>query len=857
MSDLLEFGPFKLVLPDGDLYKGRNRIPLQQHPLTLLVLLIERQGDIVTREEIRSRVWPNGTIVEFDHSINTAVNKLRSALSDRAEKPRYIETVARRGYRFLAPVQRTGVIPQSAMPAQPSDPAALIPGTAVTHYRIEGLIGSGANGRVYRAVDLNLNRPVALKFLAEGPAADENAQERFGREARAISALDHPNICVVYEFGEHAGSRFLAMQMLEGETLADRIRKQGALDPETTIHIALQVARGVEAAHLQGIIHRDIKPANIFLTSTGQVKILDFGLAKLIGTPDAVASIGTEVAGQSMPRMTLTGTVMGTAAYMSPEQLRAEEVDARTDIFSFGLVLYEMSTGRHPFWNVPDAEVSGRLIRDPIPRASQLKTDVLPRLDDLIASALEKDRNRRIPAFSVIREALESLEREVRWPAQHKPVGHAWLKPAMAGILAAGALAAWLLLAHGTNHQPGLTVKPLTSSPGLKEHVVLSPDESHITFAWHGQDGNEDIFVQRIGSQTPVRLTFDRARDLSPAWSPDGRNIAFVRSESGRSSFYVVPSAGGAERKLGDLPVNPAGFCRLLDWSPNGEYLAVVEWKPPAAGGPALVLVSAANGTRVRQILSSTGDFLCAPAFSPDGRFLAAIYGPDFRVSDVHVVPLAGGAERRITFDARMIQGFAWTSDSASVVYSLRRTGPFGLWQASLKGGSPRTLLETGNDVVDPHVSRKGRRLVFARDMWDTNLWRVEGPEWSGPRSGPRKLIASTREDAAVDVSPDGAMLAFASARTGSFELWTARIDGSQPRQMTYFSGPETGYPRWSPDGKRIAFTSYPQGRPAIFVMPAANGTPQRRTDGEMPFWSEDGNGIYFLRSHAGSSTLR
>jgi len=165
-------------------------------------------------------------------------------------------------------------------------------------------------------------------------------------------------------------------------------------------------------------------------------------------------------------------------------------------------------------------------------------------------------------------------------------------------------------------------------------------------------------------------------------------------------------------------------------------------------------------------------------------------------------------------------------------------------------------LLETGNDVVDPHFSKKGGRLVFARDMWDTNLWRVEGPEWSGPRSGPVKLIASTREESGVDVSPDGRMLVFASARTGPFELWTAGIDGSRLRQMTHFNGPETGYPRWSPDGKRIAFNSYPTGQPAIFIMPAKGGSPRRRADGEMPFWSEDGKWIYFLRNQAGSRAL-
>jgi serine/threonine protein kinase len=854
MPEILQFGPFRLVVPEGDLFKGTTRIRLQQHPLTLLLILLERPGDLVTREEIRSRVWPNGTIVEFDHGINAAMHKLRAALSDRAEKPRYIETVARKGYRFLAAVHRT-----TAAPKLPDERRVnregLSPGRVVTHYRIESLIGSGANGQVFEAVDLNLERRVALKFLMEGQAADHDAHERFHREARVISALDHPNICSVFEFGEHAGTRFLAMQFLDGETLAERIRTKGPLSLDCLLEISMQAAAGIEAAHARGVIHRDIKPANIFLTRSGQVKLLDFGLAKsseACDTGPRPAHARTE--GTSV-WTTLAGAVMGTIAYMSPEQIRGEGVDHRTDIFSFGLVLYEMAAGRHPFAGAAESELSGLLLHEPVPSLPDDGEHLPPALTALINGMVEKDRDRRVSSFTEVRNSLEKLQ-GVRHAQHGTPPPRGRLKYVAAALAMIVAAAALTLALRRAPDALNLTVTPLTSSPGLKEHVVLSPDDSHIAFAWYGEGDNEDIYVQKLRSHTPIRLTSNAARDFSPAWSPDGMLVAFVRSDPDAAAVFVVPSSGGPERKITDFKANPVPFCRALDWSPDGRFLALIEWRPRSEGGPTLSLVSAINGTSVRRLLTTSGEFLCAPAFSPDGAMIAVISGPDFRVSDVYVVPVEGGTERRVTFDSRMIQGIAWTSDSAGVAYSLRRTGPFGLWQVAASGGQPRTLLETGNDVVDPHLSRKNNRLVFVRDMWDTNLWRVEGPEWTGPRSGPAIAVSSTREESGVDVSPDGQMLVFTSGRTGAFELWTARIDGSSPRQLTNFGGPETGYARWSPDGKQIVFNSYPEGHPEVFVTAVEQRRPRRITNGEMPFWSEDGRWIYFLRTEAAGRAL-
>jgi DNA-binding winged helix-turn-helix (wHTH) protein/Flp pilus assembly protein TadD len=437
-SGRILFGAFELDLSTGELRSieapapdPNNKVILREQVFQVLRMLLEREGKIVTREEIRGRLWPNDTVVDFDHSINAAINTLRRALGDSAEDPRYIETLARRGYRLMPAIEylesAPGIAPGEAPStlAYPEARGGLI-GKKVSHYRVLDVIGGGGMGMVYRAEDLKLGRSVALKFLPQELTGDAVALQRFEREAQAASSLNHPNICTIHAIEEHEAQPFIVMEMLEGETLRSRM---AALEPKALpfhelSEIARQVCSGLEAAHQRGIIHRDIKPANIFLCKSGVAKILDFGLAKLAGDVglekgEAASAAATSSADRLKKDLTRTGTTAGTAGYMSPEQVRHEKLDTRTDLFSFGLVLYEMAAGQRAFTDptVPDVH-EAVLHQTPVP--ARVRNPMLPRgFDALLAKALEKDRVQRYQSATTLKNELERIVRDAN-PARKR-----------------------------------------------------------------------------------------------------------------------------------------------------------------------------------------------------------------------------------------------------------------------------------------------------------------------------------------------------------------------------------------------------------------------------------------------------
>ena len=438
MKDTLPYrvrlGVFEVDLRVGELRQADGSVLLlPEQSLQVLRMLVEAGGELVTRDKIQQKLWPNDTVVEFDHSINTAIKKLRRALGDSSEKPRYIETIAKRGYRLVVAVERIGGASSddSSSGDVSSDHTGIVGriepalggliGKKVSHYRVLSVIGGGGMGVVYRAEDLKLGRQVALKFMPEELGSDVQALERFSLEARAASSLDHSNICPIFEFGEHEGGPFIVMQLLEGQTLRDRLataKGQRALPLEELLDIGIQVSDGLQAAHDKGIIHRDIKPANIFITNKrGTCKILDFGLAKLLEgseedevgeRPESPAVILPATPGSS--HLTRTGVMVGTAGYMSPEQVRGEELDARSDLFSFGLVLYEMATGQRAFGGQTAAVLHDAILHKLPIAARELNSTLPAKLLATIDRTLEKDRERRCQSARELRAELESCD---------------------------------------------------------------------------------------------------------------------------------------------------------------------------------------------------------------------------------------------------------------------------------------------------------------------------------------------------------------------------------------------------------------------------------------------------------------
>src|SRR6266446_6586765 len=434
-SGRVRFGAFELDLSTGELRSieapnPNNKVLLREQVFQVLRMLIEREGKIVTREEIKSRLWPNDTVVDFDHSINATIKTLRRALGDSADNPQYIETLARRGYRLMVAtewLESTVGVPRgdaSRVETFP-EPSGLV-GKKVSHYRVLEVIGGGGMGMVYKAEDLKLGRRVALKFLPEELASNPVALQRFEREAQTASALNHPNICTIYEIEEFERQPFIVMELLEGETLHHYLAASVSKTIPLTrlVDIAIQLCDGLRAAHNKGIIHRDIKPANIFLTKQGPVKILDFGLAKL-ASAEEVEEIGsqqgaeTTLRGSKQPSrerstgtsrdvhssLTRTGIAIGTTGYMSPEQIRKEKLDARTDLFSFGLVLYEMAAGRRTFTGETAAVVHNAILTQTPAAAHDLNSAVPRGLHAVIAKALEKHRSQRYQSAAEMREA--------------------------------------------------------------------------------------------------------------------------------------------------------------------------------------------------------------------------------------------------------------------------------------------------------------------------------------------------------------------------------------------------------------------------------------------------------------------
>jgi eukaryotic-like serine/threonine-protein kinase len=597
-TNLVRFGgEFELDLRAYELRRSGQPLKLEHIPMELLLLLIAQRGQLVSRDQIVEKVWGKDVFLDTDNSINAAIRKIRQVLKDDPEQPRFVQTLIGRGYRFIAAVEEIGPPPASPeLPDRPSSVTETLLGKKVSHYRVLKVLGVGGMGVVYQAEDLRLGRGVALKFLPTELASDPKALDRMQREARAASSLDHPNICSVYELGDHDGQPFIAMQLLEGRTLREWIESGPPLSSpgrlSQVLRFAVQTTDGLNAAHQKGIIHRDIKPANIFITSRNEIKILDFGVAKFLDDDETEDSGNPKAGAESAANadLTQTGASIGTPSYLSPEQIRREKLDSRTDLFSFGLVLYEMATGKQAFSGDTVKVIRNAVLNLPPVPPRQACGDIPAGLERIITKSLEKEREARYQSAQEIRADLDGLSAGPAPPQTHLRLAIAWVAAGLAFLLLVLAAfnAGWIRRkffarseleksAAGFRTRPSIAVLGFRNLSGKQEQAWISTALSEMLSSdlSAGQQlrviPSEDVSRMKIDLQLPAADNYgrDTLRQIRNYLGSDvvvlGSYLAMGKDADGRvridlqlqdareGETIVVVQTDGTEAGLADL----------------------------------------------------------------------------------------------------------------------------------------------------------------------------------------------------------------------------------------------------------------------------------------------------------------
>ena len=720
------------------------------------------------------------------------------------------------------------------------------PGTHVGRYRVEGFLGRGGMGEVYTARDTLLDRPVALKFLLPQAIGNPDAVKRFVREAKAASALNHPHIVTIHEVIDSDAGLAIAMELVDGKPLSEL---RGAAAPVSQwTAIGRQVAAALAAAHEHGIAHRDIKPENLILRPDGFVKVLDFGLARIIGGK-------TEGS-----RVSVTAAPSGTLRYMSPEQLRGEAVTGASDVFSLGLVLYELAAGVHPFDAAYAWETAHAIHTRDAAAPSTVNREVPEALDELIVSMLNRKAAQRPTAAEVaVRLSVNPT------PARVGRFGK-WALWAAAGAGAAAAVWSGRDLLMPAKSR----LVEFTRYPGDEDMPTLSPDGQSAAFVWNGPaQNNLDIYVRRIESGPLERITTDPLEDFSPAWSPVDATIAFLKKapNTGNAGVYLVSPNGGTERKIADISLVRFDAAPSLTWTPDGKFL-IAPSRETERDSVGLFLISPADGSKVRLTRPPLDQSDRAPAVSPDGRSLAFARSISESVYTIYLLPLsrsflaAGEPQPLPSFPNLRVGTPQWTWNGKELLFAANPQSGMTIWRIPVPaiGEAPKpprreSYAEPGFRIRVGRPSEAAHRLIYSTEIQERRVWRVP----LGPAGGskPQRLNTLGESNFSARISPDGSRIAFDSMRTGSTEIWIANADGTGARALTNFGGPVTGSPAWSPDGRRIAFDSRAEGRPHIYVIPAAGGRPERVTqalaENFLPSWSHDGRWLYFCSSRLGS----
>ena len=728
-------------------------------------------------------------------------------------------------------------------------------GTRVGPYEIVGWLGAGGMGEVYRARDPRLGREVAIKLIPDTFAKDPNRLHRFEQEARAAGQLNHPNILTVYDVGTYEGAPYVVSELLEGESLRSRLRG-GPTSGRKAIDYALQIADGLAAAHDKGIVHRDLKPDNVFVTSEGRVKILDFGLAKLTQSADVAAPHPAPLT------ETGAGTVLGTAGYMSPEQVRGETVDHRSDIFSFGAVLYEMVTGHPAFTRGTAAETIAAILKEDPPEPSS--ATIPTALRRILTHCLEKAREARFQSAHDLAFDLASLVRGTgAAPALITPKGRRVGAMVAAAALAVAALvltwSVWRRLER-TDAPSFSRVVRLTHTTATEHGPAISRDGKWVAYLSDAR-GPLDIWVKFLAGGEASNLTaatgldVDVRRNAQLEISPDGTAIAArVRTKSGVDTWLIPAPLPGAPRRFIEDAVG-------VRWSPDGRR--VVYFRAGQSAGEPLVVADADGTNPVELVKARGGVHLHHPAWSHDGRsvyFVRTVTRFDQEPASIFRVPVTGGAIELVIPTVRRALDPLPMPDGAGLIYAANpTTADLDLWWHPLRGASGAVRLTTGvGEYAEQRMSADGRRMVAT--LLDVRQWLVSLPVGGGDAApiGDLKSFASdavmlTRGDTGdldPSLAPQGpSRLVFSSTRGGGRQLWTALPDGSDPRPLTSGTALDEK-PVVSPDGRQVAFVSDRGGERGIWMVGIEGGTPQFLTPAadliDMLTWSPDGRQVAY-----------
>ena len=693
----------------------------------------------------------------------------------------------------------------------------LIAGSRFGAYEIVEPVGAGGMGEVYRARDVRLDRNVALKVLPQAFTRDAERLARFDREARILASLNHPGIAAIHGIEECDGLRALVLEFVEGGTLADRLLAKRTLPVDETVEMARQIAEALDAAHERGIVHRDLKPSNVGLTSNGMVKVLDFGVAKTQSTRLSFVTIEDDrdtIFGAAVAA-TNAGRVLGTAAYMSPEQARGQTVDKRADIWAFGCVIFEMLTGSAAFGGatVSDTVVA---VLEHEPNWKALPASVPPNLRRLIERCLLKDVRRRLRDIGDVQDHLTPTVTTEAAQTRSSP-----------------RLAAW-------------DFQRLTDEVGINESPVISPDGKMVAFV-ATVEGRQQVWIRLLTGGAPLQVTRDDADHLYPRWAPDSSSLIYYTppdNPGGEGALWEVSALGGLPRPI-------IGALGGGDISHDGHRIAVLS----ADEGRAVLTVVARDGSDPQPVAHvPRGHLWQAPRWSPDDGWLA-FHGRGLTIWDevLWIVPARGG-ERRAIARATFMRGVSWLPGQGGLLYSSSKgsTLPypptFNLRIVSMDGSTDTQITSGDVSYVEPDLHASGR-LVVCRVRSDSDIWKC--PVTGSAVENTRAMTRVTRQTGQVQtpsVSPDGSELVYLSDNGGHANLWVIRTDGTRARQITFERDPAVtiGVPKWSPAGDAIVYIVN-RDLPQLWVIrPDGRGARKLVERGMWASWGDDGRWLYY-----------